>query len=194
MKLILLGPPGAGKGTQARRLEEQFGLRQLSTGDMLRAAVAAGTELGLRAKDIMARGDLVPDELVVSLLLERIKAPDCANGFVLDGFPRTVAQAEALDQALAAQGVKIDHIVALRVDEKALFDRIDGRARDAQAAGQPLRPDDNPETLKQRIRVYNQQTAPILPYYEKAGGLRWVDGMASIDEVYRQLTQALGKA
>jgi adenylate kinase len=194
MKLILLGPPGAGKGTQARRLEEQFGLRQLSTGDMLRAAVAAGSELGLRAKDIMARGDLVPDDLVVSLILERIKAPDCAGGFVLDGFPRTVAQAEALDQALAAQGVRIDRIVALRVDEKALFDRIDNRAREAQAAGQPLRPDDNPETLKQRIRVYNQQTAPILPYYEKAGRLQWVDGMASIDEVYRQLTQVLEKA
>jgi adenylate kinase len=193
MKLILLGPPGAGKGTQARRLEEQFGLRQLSTGDMLRAAVAAGTELGLRAKDIMARGDLVPDDLVVSLLLERIKAPDCAKGFVLDGFPRTVAQAEALDRALAAQGVQIDRIVALKVDEKALFARIDGRARDAQAAGQPLRADDNPETLKQRIRVYNEQTAPILPYYERAGRLQWIDGMASIDEVYRQLTKALGK-
>lgn len=194
MKLILLGPPGAGKGTQARRLEEQFGLRQLSTGDMLRAAVAAGTDLGLRAKDIMARGDLVPDDLVVSLLLERIKAPDCAKGFVLDGFPRTVAQAEALDRALQAQGVKIDRIIALKVDEKALFDRIDGRARDALAAGLPLRPDDNPETLKQRIRVYNEQTAPILPYYEKAGRLQWIDGMAAIDEVYRQLTQALGKS
>ena len=194
MKLILLGPPGAGKGTQARRLEEQFGLRQLSTGDMLRAAVAAGTELGKRAKDIMARGDLVPDDLVVSLLLERIKQPDCEKGFVLDGFPRTVAQAEALDRALADQGVKIDRIVALKVDEKALFDRIDNRAREAQAAGQPLRADDNPETLKQRIRVYNEQTAPILPYYEKAGRLQWIDGMAAIDEVYRQLTQALGKA
>ena len=194
MKLILLGPPGAGKGTQARRLEEQFGLRQLSTGDMLRAAVAAGTALGLRAKDIMARGDLVPDDLVVSLLLERIKQPDCIKGFVLDGFPRTVAQAEALDRALEAQGVKIDRIVALKVDEKALFDRIDGRARDAQASGQPLRPDDNPETLKQRIRVYNEQTAPILPYYENAGRLQWIDGMAPIDEVYRQLIQALGKA
>ncbi len=194
MKLILLGPPGAGKGTQARRLEEQFGLRQLSTGDMLRAAVAAGTELGRRAKDIMARGDLVPDDLVVSLLLERIRQPDCARGFVLDGFPRTVAQAEALDRALEAQGVKIDRIVALTVDEKALFDRIDGRAREAQASGQPLRPDDNPETLKQRIRVYNEQTAPILPYYENAGRLQWIDGMAPIDEVYRQLTQALGKA
>jgi adenylate kinase len=194
MKLILLGPPGAGKGTQARRLEEQFGLRQLSTGDMLRAAVAAGTELGKRAKDIMARGDLVPDDLVVSLLLERIKQPDCEKGFVLDGFPRTVAQAEALDRALAAQGVKIDRIVALKVDEKALFDRIDNRAREAQAAGQPLRADDNPETLKQRIRVYNEQTAPILPYYEKAERLQWIDGMAAIDEVYWQLTQALGKA
>jgi adenylate kinase len=194
MKLILLGPPGAGKGTQARRLEEEFGLRQLSTGDMLRAAVAAGTELGLRAKDIMARGDLVPDDLVVSLLLERIKAPDCARGFVLDGFPRTVAQAKALDDALQAQGLQIDRIVALRVDEKVLFDRIDNRAREAKAAGQPLRPDDNPETLKQRIRVYNEQTAPILPYYEKAGRLQWIDGMAAIDEVYRQLKEALGKA
>lgn len=194
MKLILLGPPGAGKGTQARRLEEEFGLRQLSTGDMLRAAVAAGTELGLRAKDIMARGDLVPDDLVVSLLLERIKAPDCARGFVLDGFPRTVAQAKALDDALQAQGLQIDRIVALRVDEKALFDRIDNRAREAKAAGQPLRADDNPETLKQRIRVYNEQTAPILPYYEKAGRLQWIDGMAAIDEVYRQLKEALGKA
>ncbi len=194
MKLILLGPPGAGKGTQARRLEEEFGLRQLSTGDMLRAAVAAGTELGLRAKDIMARGDLVPDDLVVSLLLERIKAPDCARGFVLDGFPRTVAQAKALDDALQAQGLQIDRIVALRVDEKVLFDRIDNRAREAKAAGQPLRPDDNPETLKQRIRVYNEQTAPILPCYEKAGRLQWIDGMAAIDEVYRQLKEALGKA
>lgn len=192
MKVILLGPPGAGKGTQAQRLQDELGLKQLSTGDMLRAAVAAGTELGLRAKDIMARGDLVPDALVVSLILERIGQPDCAKGFILDGFPRTVAQAEALDAALKVQGVAIDRIVELKVDEAALFARIDNRAREAQAAGRPLRADDNPETLKQRIRVYNEQTAPILPYYRAQGRVQAVDGMAPIGEVYRQLRVALG--
>jgi adenylate kinase len=193
MNLILLGPPGCGKGTQAKRLQDKYGFVQLSTGDMLRAAVAAGSEVGLKAKSVMDAGKLVSDEIVIGIIADRIDEPDVVeNGFILDGFPRTVEQAAALDGVMAAKGRKIDHIVEMKVDEQALFDRIDNRAREAKAAGQKIRADDNAETLKKRIRVYQEQTAPILPYYEAQGRLECVDGMASIDDVTKQLEALIG--
>jgi adenylate kinase len=188
MNLILLGPPGCGKGTQAQILQDRFGAVQLSTGDMLRAAVKAGTEHGKRAEKIMNTGKLVPDDLIVSMIAERIDEPDCANGFILDGFPRTVAQAEALDVMLEKKGLKLDHVIELAVDEEALFARIEGRA--AESAG-AARADDNPETLKKRLAVYRKQTAPILPYYRKSGRLKSVDGMQSIEQVTGQLMAIL---
>lgn len=194
MNVILLGPPGCGKGTQAKRLEAKLGLVPLSTGDMLRAAVAAGTEVGQKAKAIMDAGQLVPDDIVVGIVADRIDQPDIrAKGFILDGFPRTLPQARALDAAMAARGMKLDHIVEMRVDEPTLFERIDRRAREAAASGQPARADDNPETLKRRIAVYREQTQPILPYYRAAGRLESIDAMASIDEVARQLEAVLAK-
>jgi adenylate kinase len=192
MRLILLGPPGAGKGTQAQRLVEKHGIVQLSTGDMLRAAVGAGTPVGLKAKDIMARGDLVPDEVVVGIVSERIDQPDARNGFILDGFPRTVPQAEALDRMLAAKGLKLDAVIEIRVDEQALLDRIATRIAQMQARGENVRPDDNPESLKTRLRAYRVQTAPLLDYYGKKGLLRSVDGMAAIDAVTQGVDRALG--
>lgn len=195
MNLILLGPPGCGKGTQAKRLQEKYGFVQLSTGDMLRAAVAAGTEVGLQAKAVMDAGGLVSDEIVIGIVSDRIDEEDVlTNGFILDGFPRTVEQAEELDKVMAAKGRKLDHIVEMQVDEQALFDRIDNRAREAAAAGQQIRADDNAETLKARIRVYREQTEPILPYYKSLGRLDSVDGMASIDEVTKQLEAVIGDA
>jgi len=188
MNLILLGPPGCGKGTQAQILQERFGAVQLSTGDMLRAAVKAGTALGQQAEAIMNAGKLVPDELIVSMIAERIGEPDCRNGFILDGFPRTVAQAEALDAMLEEKCLKLDHVIELEVDEAALFARIEGRA--AVSGGAP-RADDNPETLKKRLGVYHEQTAPILPYYRDTGRLASVDGMQNIDEVTVQLVAIL---
>lgn len=188
MNLILLGPPGCGKGTQAQILQDRFGAVQLSTGDMLRAAVKAGTELGKRAEVIMNAGKLVPDDLIVSMIAERIDEPECAEGFILDGFPRTVAQAEALDAMLEAKGLKLDHVIELEVDEVALFARIEGRAAESGGAA---RADDNPETLKKRLAVYRDQTAPILPYYRDTGRLKSVDGMQSIDEVTAQLVAIL---
>jgi adenylate kinase len=188
MNLILLGPPGAGKGTQAKRLEDQHGLKQLSTGDMLRAAVAAGTEIGLKAKDIMARGELVPDEVMVAIIRDRITAPDCAHGIIFDGFPRTVAQAEALDEVLDGQGMKLDAVIEVAVDDRILIDRITTRA--SQQAGGP-RDDDNAEALKRRLDVYHAQTAPLIDYYRDRGMLRSVDGMASIDDVTEQIAEAL---
>lgn len=179
MNLILFGPPGAGKGTQATRLKETHGLAHLSTGDMLRAAVAAGTPLGKEAGAIMAAGKLVSDELICGVVAERIEEPDCAGGFILDGFPRTVAQAEALDALLAAKGKRIDAVVEIKVDEAALVARIEGRSKETGGA----RADDNVETLKKRLDVYRAQTAPILPFYEAKGVLHTVDGMGSIDEV-----------
>jgi adenylate kinase len=189
MKLILLGPPGAGKGTQAQRLQETYGLVQLSTGDMLRAAVKAGTEVGKKAEAIMARGDLVPDEVVVGIISDRIDQPDAKKGYILDGFPRNVAQAEALDKMLAGKGTKLDAVVELEVDDKILLGRIETRA--AQTAGGP-RADDNAEALAKRLKVYHEQTAPLVAYYKARGVLKGVDGMQDIDDVTRQLEAVLG--
>ena len=189
MKLILLGPPGAGKGTQAQRLQETYGLVQLSTGDMLRAAVKAGTEIGKQAEVIMARGDMVPDEVVVGIISDRIGQPDAQGGYILDGFPRNVAQAEALDQMLAGKGTKLDAVVELEVDDKILLGRIETRA--AETAGGP-RADDNAEALAKRLKVYHDQTAPLTAYYKGKGVLKGVDGMKDIDDVTRQIVAVLG--
>lgn len=189
MRLILLGPPGAGKGTQAELIRQRFGICQLSTGDMLRAAVAAETRIGLRARDIMARGELVPDDVVVGIISERIDAPDCANGFILDGFPRTVAQAAALDRLLEEKGLELDAVVELSVDEGILIERIEKRARESLDGP---RADDNAEALKKRIEVYREQTEPVIAYYLDNGLLRRVDGMAGIDTVSAQISEAVG--
>jgi adenylate kinase len=183
MRLILLGPPGAGKGTQAQRLISKYRIVQLSTGDMLRAAVAAGTPVGLQAKSIMDRGELVPDEMVVAIIADRIDQPDAKNGFVLDGFPRTVAQAEALDRLLAQRSLKLDAVIELSVDEGILLKRIEKRAAEMTARGEKVRSDDNPEVLKGRLAAYRAQTAPLAYYYASKGLHRVVDGMAPIDEV-----------
>lgn len=183
MILILLGPPGAGKGTQCERLVERYNIVQLSTGDMLRAAVAAGTEMGIKAKEVMDRGDLVSDDIVVGIIADRLAEADCANGCILDGFPRTVAQAEALDQMLADNGLKLNHVISIEVDEKALFARIEKRAAETGGA----RSDDNAETLKKRLGVYHEQTAPIIPYYRDKGLLKTVDGMQEIQQVSESL-------
>jgi len=190
MNLIFLGPPGAGKGTQAGRVQEAHGLVQLSTGDMLRAAVAAGTEIGKQAKEIMERGDLVPDEVVVTIISDRIEQDDCKNGFILDGFPRTTGQAEALDKMLAEKGLKLNAVIEIRVDDSILVDRI--RSRIAETGGD--RADDNEETLKKRLEVYHAQTAPLIPYYESQGKLLVVDGMKSIDDVTRDIEDKIGLA
>ena len=183
MRLILLGPPGAGKGTQAQRLVARHGIVQLSTGDMLRAAVKAGTPVGRKAKDIMDRGDLVPDEVVVAIVSDRIDEPDAKIGFILDGFPRTVAQAEALGAMLAEKGLRLDGVIELKVDEDILIKRIESRIAEMRARGEPLRKDDDPEVLKSRLEVYRRQTAPLIDYYREKGTLRAVDGMAPIDDV-----------
>jgi adenylate kinase len=183
MRLILLGPPGAGKGTQAQRLIAKHGIVQLSTGDMLRAAVAAGTPIGLRAKSIMDRGELVPDDVVVAIIAERIDQPDAKRGFVLDGFPRTVPQAEALERLLAERGLKLDAVIELKVDEGILLRRIEKRVAEMVARGEKVRADDNPEVLKGRLAAYRAQTAPLAGHYAGKGMLKSVDGMAPIDEV-----------
>ena len=188
MNIILFGAPGAGKGTQAKRLVEARGLVQLSTGDMLRAAIDAGTELGLRAKEIMDRGDLVSDEIILGMIAERMDSPDCANGVILDGFPRTVAQAEGLDAMLEERGLALKHVIEISVDEDALFARIENRA--AETGGS--RADDNAETLRKRLAVYHENTAPLLPYYDGKGLLKTVDGMVSIDEVGQAIDGILG--
>ena len=183
MRLILLGPPGAGKGTQAQRLIAKHGIVQLSTGDMLRAAVAAGTPIGLRAKSIMDRGELVPDDVVVAIIAERIDRQDAKRGFVLDGFPRTVLQAEALERLLAERGLKLDAVIELRVDEGILLRRIEKRVAEMVARGEKVRADDNPEVLKGRLDAFRAQTAPLVGHYAAKGMLKSVDGMAPIDEV-----------
>lgn len=213
MNVILLGPPGAGKGTQAQRLERAHGMVQLSTGDMLRAAVGSGSELGRQAKQVMDAGQLMPDDLMIRMIAERIEQPDCAGGFILDGFPRTTGQAEALDRMLGDKGFKLDAVIKMKVDEEALVERITGRFTCARCGAgyhdkfhRPKndeicdhcggteftrRADDNEETVRARLAAYREQTAPILPYYEAKGALRRVDGMAPIDEVTRQIEAVL---
>jgi adenylate kinase len=193
MRLILLGPPGAGKGTQAQHLVAKYGLVQLSTGDMLRAAVKAGTPLGRQVQDIMAHGALVPDDVVVTIVEKRIEQPDARKGFILDGFPRTVPQAEALDRMLTKHGLALDAVIELRVDADALVKRIGSRIAEMQARGEPLRPDDDPHVLHRRLMAYREQTAPLIAYYRRHGVLRSVDGMASIPEVAVQIENALAE-
>ncbi len=214
LNLMLLGPPGAGKGTQAKIVQDKYQIVQLSTGDMLRAEVSAGSELGQKAKQIMASGGLVPDDLIVKMIESRITKPDCKNGFILDGFPRTIPQAEALDAMLKAAGLKIDHVIEMRVDDEAMIQRITGRYTCAKCGagyhdtlqmpktkgvcdkcgGKEFtrRADDNADTVRSRLKAYHAQTAPIAQYYGKKGSLKGVDGMAAIPEVTRQIAAILG--
>jgi adenylate kinase len=194
MRVILLGPPGSGKGTQAQGLIAKHGIVQLSTGDMLRTAVAAGTPVGLRAKSIMERGELVPDDVVVAIIADRIDQHDAKRGFVLDGFPRTVPQAEALDRLLAERGLKLDAVIELKVDEGILLQRIEKRIADMTARGEKIRSDDNPEVLKGRLFAYREQTAPLVGYYASKGLLERVDGMAAVDDVSGQISRILAPA
>ncbi|MER9316547.1 adenylate kinase [Mesorhizobium sp. M0659] len=191
MRLILLGPPGAGKGTQAQRLVEKYGIPQLSTGDMLRAAVQAGTEVGKRAKAVMDAGELVSDAIVNAIVAERIDQSDCTNGFILDGYPRTLVQADAVESMLAERGIGLDAVIEFVVDDKALVGRIVKRADDAKAAGQPVRKDDNPVVFEERLREYYKKTAPLIGYYYAKRSLRSVDGMAPVDTVTAEIEALL---
>ncbi|PAY05171.1 MULTISPECIES: adenylate kinase [Bradyrhizobium] len=191
MRLILLGPPGSGKGTQAQRLVHRHGIVQLSTGEMLRAAVAAGTPVGLQAKEIMANGGLVPDEVVVGIIADRIEEPDAKKGFILDGFPRTVPQAEALDELLRKKHLKLDAVVELRVNESALLARVEKRAEETRARGEEVRLDDTPEVLTKRLAQYRSLTEPLIHYYSERRKLLTVDGMMTIEHVTREINRIL---
>lgn len=191
MRLILLGPPGAGKGTQAQRLVQKHGIVQLSTGDMLRAAVAAETPIGLKAKDIMASGGLVPDDVVVGIIADRIEQPDAVNGFILDGFPRTVPQAEALDELLKEKGLELDAVIELRVNESALLNRVEARVAQMRERGEDVRADDTPEVLSKRLASYRAQTEPLVHHYSDKRKLITIDGMASIEDVSDQIAHVL---
>jgi len=191
MRLILLGPPGSGKGTQAQRLVKRHGIAQLSTGEMLRAAVAAQTPVGLKAKDIMAGGGLVPDEIVVGIISERLDQPDAAKGFILDGFPRTVPQAEALDQLLKKKHMKLDAVIELRVNESALLQRVESRVAEMKARGEEVRVDDTPEGLTRRLASYRTLTEPLIHYYSERRKLLTVDGMMTIEHVTREIGRIL---
>ena len=191
MRLILLGPPGSGKGTQAQRLVHRHGIIQLSTGEMLRAAVAAQTPVGLKAKDVMASGGLVPDDIVVGIISDRIDQPDAAKGFILDGFPRTVPQAEALDELLKKKHMKLDAVIELRVNESALLQRVETRAAEMRARGEDVRIDDTPEVLTRRLASYRSQTEPLIHYYSERRKLLTVDGMMTIEHVTREINRIL---
>ena len=192
MRLILLGPPGAGKGTQAKILFDSYGIPQLSTGDILRSAISQKTPMGLAAKEIMDRGDLVPDEVVNGIVSERLDAPDAQKGFILDGFPRTIPQAEALDAMLEEKGMKLDGVVEIAADEDVLVDRIVNRAREtAAAAGGAARADDNVEVVRNRLKVYRELTEPLVGYYKGQGLVRTVDGMKAVGEVTADIRRAL---
>ncbi len=190
MHLIMFGPPGAGKGTQAKTIQDRYELKQLSTGDMLRSEVASGSDLGQKLKAVMDAGELVSDDLIVEIIANCITEPECQKGFILDGFPRTVAQAEALDDMLVNMKREIDHVIVLNVDDEELVSRIIKRSEETGGA----RSDDNEETVRHRLTVYNEQTAPLLPYYEAKGLIRNVDGMASIDDVTREIEALLDSA
>jgi adenylate kinase len=194
MRLILLGPPGAGKGTQAQRLVERHGLVQLSTGDMLRAAAAADTPVGRSAKEVMDRGELVPDDVVCAIVSDRIDQPDARKGFILDGFPRTVPQAEALGRMLEDKGLKLDAVIELKVDEGILASRVEKRVAEMRGRGEATRSDDNPEALRKRLAAYRAQTEPLIAYYAGKGALRTVDGMAPIPEVAEAIDSILALA
>jgi adenylate kinase len=194
MRLILLGPPGAGKGTQAQRLVHHYGIVQLSTGEMLRAAVAAGTPVGLKAKDIMASGGLVPDDVVIGIISDRLDQADAKNGFILDGFPRTVPQAEALDHLLQSKNIARDAVVELRVDENALLQRVENRVAEMTARGEQVRADDTPEVLSKRLASYRALTEPLIRYYSDRSKLLTVDGMMAIEDVTRDIRRVLRRS
>jgi len=191
MRIILLGPPGSGKGTQAQRLVQRYGIVQLSTGEMLRAAVAAGSPVGLRARDIMASGGLVPDDVVVGVIADRIEQPDAKKGFILDGFPRTVPQAEALDGLLKHKHLKLDAVIELRVNESALLQRVETRVAEMQARSEEVRVDDTPEVLTKRLAAYRSLTEPLIHYYSERRKLLTVDGMMTIEQVTREIGRIL---